>query len=121
MTDRLYYNDSFLCVFRACVLDTRELKRDGTQSTWAVRLDRTAFYPTSGGQPFDVGTINTQSKSGVLLEAAVEEVFEDDQGEVWHRLTKVLPPGAGPVTAPLPPGALPMLPPLPPGPPDEMY
>jgi Spy/CpxP family protein refolding chaperone len=34
---------------------------------------------------------------------------------------KVLPPGAGPVTAPLPPGALPMLPPLPPGPPDEMY
>jgi len=33
---------------------------------------------------------------------------------------KVLPPGAGPVTAPLPPGALPMLPPLPPGP-DEMY
>src|SRR4051812_28749897 len=94
MTDRLYYNDSFLCDFRACVLDTRELKRDGTQSTWAVRLDRTAFYPTSGGQPFDMGTINTQSKSGVLLEAAVEEVFEDDQGEVWHRLTKVLPPGA---------------------------
>ena len=33
---------------------------------------------------------------------------------------KVLPPGAGPVTAPVPPGALPMLPPLPPGP-DEMY
>ena len=33
---------------------------------------------------------------------------------------KVLPPGAGPSTAPLPPGALPMLPPLPPGP-DEMY
>jgi hypothetical protein len=33
---------------------------------------------------------------------------------------KVLPPGAGPMTAPLPPGALPMLPPLPPGP-DEMY
>jgi Spy/CpxP family protein refolding chaperone len=33
---------------------------------------------------------------------------------------KVLPPGAGPSTAPLPPGALPMLPALPPGP-DEMY
>jgi hypothetical protein len=33
---------------------------------------------------------------------------------------KVLPPGAGPTTAPVPPGALPMLPPLPPGP-EEMY
>jgi alanyl-tRNA synthetase len=94
MTDRLYYNDSFLYDFRASVLDIRELKRDGTQSTWAVRLDRTAFYPTSGGQPFDMGTINTQSKSGVLLDASVEEVFEDDQGEIWHRVSKVLPPGA---------------------------
>ena len=94
MTDRLYYNDSFLYDFRASVLDTRELKRDGTQSTWAVRLDRTAFYPTSGGQPFDIGTINTLSKSGVLLNATVEEVFEDDQGEIWHRVSKVLPPGA---------------------------
>jgi alanyl-tRNA synthetase len=94
MTDRLYYNDSFLYDFRASVLDTRELKRDGTQSTWAVRLDRTAFYPTSGGQPFDIGTISTQSKSGLLLEAAVEDVFEDEQGEVWHQVSKVLPPGA---------------------------
>jgi alanyl-tRNA synthetase len=94
MTDRLYYNDSFLYDFRASVLDTRELKRDGTQSTWAVRLDRTAFYPTGGGQPFDIGTISTQSKSGLLLEAAVEDVFEDEQGEVWHQVSKVLPPGA---------------------------
>jgi alanyl-tRNA synthetase len=94
MTDRLYYNDSFLYDFRASVLDSRELKRDGSHSSWAVRLDRTAFYPTSGGQPFDLGTISTQSKSGVVLEAAVEDVFEDEEGEVWHRLSKVLPPGA---------------------------
>jgi alanyl-tRNA synthetase len=94
MTDRLYYNDSFLYDFRASVLDTRELKRDGTQSTWAVRLDRTAFYPTSGGQPFDIGIISTQSKSGLLLEVAVEDVFEDEQGDVWHQVSKVLPPGA---------------------------
>jgi len=39
-------------------------------------------------------------------------------GKIFFR--KVLPPGAGPMTAPLPPGALPMLAPLPPGP-DEMY
>ncbi|HWC18736.1 MAG TPA: alanyl-tRNA editing protein, partial [Terriglobales bacterium] len=94
MTDRLYYNDSFLYEFDASVLDVRELKREGSRSTWAVKLDRTAFYPTSGGQPFDTGMMRTLSRSGVALEAPVEEVFEDDQGEVWHGIGKVLPPGA---------------------------
>lgn len=94
MTQRLYYNDSFLLDFTANVLDVQELRRDGNQSSWAVKLDRTAFYPTSGGQPFDTGAMTTQSKSGVALEATVEDVYEDKQGEVWHRLNKVLPPGA---------------------------
>jgi len=94
MTERLYYNDSFLYTFRANVTDTQELKRDGNQSTWAVKLDRTAFYPTSGGQPFDTGRLRTESKSGVPLEVSVEDVFEDDTGEVWHRISKVLPPCA---------------------------
>jgi alanyl-tRNA synthetase len=94
MTQRLYYNDSFLLDFTANVLDIQELRRDGNQSSWAAKLDRTAFYPTSGGQPFDVGIITAQSKSGVALEAAVEDVYEDEQGEVWHRVNKVLPPGA---------------------------
>lgn len=94
MTQHLYYNDSFLLEFTANVIDVQELRRDGNQSSWAVKLDRTAFYPTSGGQPFDTGTISTQSKSGVALEADVEDVYEDKQGEVWHRLNKVLPPGA---------------------------
>jgi|SRR5690348_4075705 len=94
MTQRLYYNDSFLLDFTANVLDVQELRRDGTQSSWAVKLDRTAFYPTSGGQPFDVGIISTESKSGIALEAAVEDVYEDEQGEIWHRVNKVVPPGA---------------------------
>src|SRR5690348_7263615 len=93
MTQRLYYNDSSLLDFTANVVDVQELRRDGNQASWAVKLDRTAFYPTSGGQPFDVGTINTQSKSGVALAAAVEDVYEDEQGEVWHRVNKVVPPG----------------------------
>ena len=93
MTERLYYNDSFLYDFRATVSDTQELKRDGNHSTWAVKLNRTAFYPTSGGQPFDTGLLTTESKSGVPLEAAVDDVFEDESGEVWHRVSKVLPPG----------------------------
>jgi alanyl-tRNA synthetase len=93
VTERLYYNDSFLHDFHARVLDARELKRDGNHSVWALKLDRTAFYPSSGGQPFDTGRLTTESKSGVPLEVAVEDVFEDDQGEVWHRVNKVIPPG----------------------------
>lgn len=94
MTERLYYNDSFLSEFNAKVLDAKELKRENNLSTWAIRLDRTAFYPTSGGQPFDIGRLITESKSGVAMESPVDEVFEDEQGEIWHRVGKVVPPGA---------------------------
>jgi alanyl-tRNA synthetase len=59
-----------------------------------VKLDRTAFYPSSGGQPFDTGRLKTESRSGVPLEVSVEDVYEDEQGEVWHRVNKVVPPGA---------------------------
>ncbi len=94
MTERLYYNDSFLYDFTAQVLDTRELSRSDNQSTWTIKLDRTAFYPSSGGQPFDTGTLIAASKSGVQLEVEVQDVSEDDDGEIWHRVNKVVPPGA---------------------------
>ena len=51
--------------------------QDVTQRGTAVSLDRTAFYPTSGGQPYDIGTIN---------DVPVIDVWEDDHGEVWHLL-----------------------------------
>ncbi len=50
MTERLYYTDSYLRNFTAQIA---ELADDGR----TVYLDRTAFYPTSGGQPFDLGAI----------------------------------------------------------------
>ena len=52
MTDRIYYTDSECRSFEATV--TRPVERDGRA---AVVLDRTAFYPTSGGQPFDRGRL----------------------------------------------------------------
>jgi alanyl-tRNA synthetase len=52
MTDRIYYTDSECRSFEATV--TRPVERDGRA---AVVLDRTAFYPTSGGQPFDRGSL----------------------------------------------------------------
>jgi alanyl-tRNA synthetase len=48
MTERLYYTDSYLTEFTARVASV-----DGTR----VYLDRTALYPTSGGQPHDLGTL----------------------------------------------------------------
>jgi alanyl-tRNA synthetase len=53
-TERLYYSDSHLIEFNACVVDLTERVSGWT----AVVLDRTAFYPTGGGQPSDTGTIN---------------------------------------------------------------
>ena len=50
MTDRLYYSDSYLREFRARVVTAED-------GGLRVYLDRTAFYPTSGGQPFDLGTL----------------------------------------------------------------
>jgi len=63
MTERLYYNDSYLREFQARVLETADEGR-------RVYLDRTAFYPTSGGQPYDLGTIG-----GV----GVKEVVDEEQ------------------------------------------
>ncbi|HEX7961470.1 MAG TPA: alanine--tRNA ligase-related protein, partial [Terriglobales bacterium] len=90
MTERLYYYDSFLYDFDAQVADLHEMTRQGTNSTWMVKLDRTAFYPTSGGQPFDTGTLTAFSKSGAELKVKVEDVFEDEAGEIWHHTDKVL-------------------------------
>jgi len=50
MTERLYYHDSYLTEFRARVVDASPDRQ-------CVYLDRTAFYPTSGGQPFDTGEL----------------------------------------------------------------
>lgn len=61
MTERLYYHDSYLREFRARVLDRSD---NGT----TLYLDRTAFYPTSGGQPNDLGSINGAAVVDVIDE-----------------------------------------------------
>ena len=76
MTERLYYTDSYLRTFRANVAGQAD---DGR----TVYLDRTAFYPTSGGQPFDTGSIG-----GI---AVLEVVDEGDR--VAHRLAAPHPDG----------------------------
>jgi alanyl-tRNA synthetase len=72
MTDRLYYNDPYLREFDATV---RRIDREGARAE--VVLDRTAFYPTSGGQPFDTGTLAT---------FRVTNVRDDDDGAIVHEI-----------------------------------
>jgi misacylated tRNA(Ala) deacylase len=74
VTELLYLRDAYLRSFRATVVD----EADG-----AVALDRTAFYPTGGGQPHDTGTL-----AGI----AVVDVRKGGD-VVWHRLD-----GAAPAT-----------------------
>lgn len=88
--DRLYYRDSFLRSFTATVTDIREYSRENQQSLWQIALDRSAFYPTSGGQPFDLGMLRATSRQGSVLELPIVGVEEDEQGEVWHFVQKPL-------------------------------
>jgi alanyl-tRNA synthetase len=78
MTDRLYYRDSFLYDFDAEVRDVIETPRP------ALILDRTAFYPTSGGQVFDTGVISTENEK-----LKVTEVADTDDGRVVHYIEAV--------------------------------
>lgn len=80
MTTRIYYTDAHAREFEANVVEAFE--HDGRP---AVILDRTAFYPTSGGQPYDTGTLGP---------AKVVEVIDRDDGEVVHLLDGTIPRGA---------------------------
>ncbi len=71
-TEQLFLRDSYLRSFDAIVAETRD---DG------VALDRTAFYPTGGGQPHDTGRL-----AGV----AVTDVRKEGD-LVWHKLGGPIP------------------------------
>ena len=90
MSDRLYYADPSLASFDAHVSDIREVSRTQGRSLWQIALDRSAFYPTSGGQPHDTGLLTATSSGGALLQAPILAVEEDEHGEVWHTTPKPL-------------------------------
>ena len=66
-TELLYLRDAYTQRFDATVVD----RRDG-----ALALDRTAFYPTGGGQPHDTGMLAGHTVASVTKEGGV----------VWHAL-----------------------------------
>lgn len=69
-TERLYFDDSSLLEFSGVVVEVSSSDRGD-----CVVLDRTAFYPTGGGQPNDIGALD---------ETAVIDVFENDAGVIYH-------------------------------------
>jgi len=81
MTDRLYYSDPHCRKFDATILGV-----EGRDGRTLVRLDRSSFYPTSGGQPFDTGTLGT---------LRVVDVFDEDDGGIAHVVE--IAGGTGPV------------------------
>lgn len=76
-TRRLYYEDSYLTQFDAIVTACEK-----TEQGFKVSLDRSAFYPTSGGQPYDTGSINGSK---------VLDVYTDEQKELWHIIDQDIP------------------------------
>lgn len=70
MTERLYYHDSARLEFDATIARTGE---EGGRHVTV--LDRSAFYPTSGGQQFDTGRLN---------DVDIVDVTEDADGDVLH-------------------------------------
>ena len=88
MTGRLYYDDPYLVRFSARVVDTLEW-----EGRPAVVLDRTAFYPTGGGQPNDTGILRATGagEAGAPDGVRVVDVVErPEDGEVLHVLARPL-------------------------------
>ncbi|HJZ67632.1 MAG TPA: DHHA1 domain-containing protein [Blastocatellia bacterium] len=69
-TEKLYFRNASLLEFSASVLEVKPSSQGAV-----VVLDRTAFYPTGGGQPNDTGTLGN---------ARVVDVFEDEDGVIYH-------------------------------------
>ncbi len=70
MTERLYYGDSYLVAF-----DARVVRADHRNGRTVAVLDRTLFYPTSGGQPHD---------TGLLQDLRVVDVVDGEDGSIEH-------------------------------------
>ena len=82
MTRRLYYDDSFLFEFDAQVMEI--VPASPGEARPALILDRTAFYPTSGGQACDTGRITPEDRAEEGPESTVVEVSEREDGAILH-------------------------------------
>lgn len=82
MSDRLYYRDPSLCEFEGEI--TEVVPADKINARHGVFLDRTAFYPTSGGQVHDTGWMSPLVQNPDQAKLRVTEVAETEDGRVVH-------------------------------------
>ena len=80
MTRRLYYDNAYLTEFDAYVTTCNRC-----EGGYQVTLDQSAFYPTSGGQPYDLGTLGS---------ARILDVEVDEAGDVLHKVGEPLAVGS---------------------------
>lgn len=78
MSKRLYYEDAYTCEFDADIV--ARVEENGRS---ALILDRTYFYPTSGGQPHDTGVLANTAVSNVTI--------RETDGAILHWLDAPLP------------------------------
>jgi alanyl-tRNA synthetase len=93
MTERLYYHDPFLYEFEGEI--TEVVPASEINERHGVFLDRTAFYPTSGGQVYDTGWMSTRDSAATSAKLRVSEVVETEDGRVVHYIEADKPPERG--------------------------
>ena len=79
-TTKLYYQDPFLREFTAAVTSCEE-----TKGGYLVTLDRTAFYPEGGGQPYDTGTLGGAKVLEVHEKGGLSCAVSSISGICWYR------------------------------------
>ena len=95
MTRRLYYDDAYRLEFSAKVIETVTTD-DGRNG---VVLDETLFYPTSGGQMHDTGTLGGVPVIDVVDEATrIVHVVDGDPPGPGTPVDGVIDGGAGRIT-----------------------
>lgn len=78
MTKRLYYSDAYTTSFKANIIERFQYR-----GKLAVILDQTCFYPTSGGQPHDLGTLNELPVINVMVRPEDNAIAHIIDGEIW--------------------------------------
>lgn len=87
MTEKLFDLDSYCTRFSASVLSCEPASKNGMQG-FAVKLDRTCFFPEGGGQPADIGCLQAGDQSAQVL-------YTYEQGEaILHLCDQPLPVGS---------------------------
>ena len=88
MTEKLFYQDSYLSEFCAKVLSCTSLSVEhSSEAKYEAVLDRTAFFPEGGGQSSDTGTLTCKEETVQVLDV------QEQDGVVVHFISGYLKPG----------------------------